>query len=115
MEEFHRTITAYKNHFPDFLKVQNDQVKKKIIWLLKLIETQKMVSEKFLKHLEGTKALYEIRLKIAGDYYRIICFFDQGNLIILLNAFQKKSDKTPHGEIERAEKLRQEYYENKRQ
>jgi len=55
--------------------------------------------------------------KFYPDYtcliYRIFCFFDEGNLVILLNGFQKKTDKTPKQEIERAERLKKQYYENK--
>jgi phage-related protein len=45
--------------------------------------------------------------------FGIFCFFDQGNLIILLNGFQKKTEKTPKNEIDRAERLKQKYYEEK--
>lgn len=70
-----------------------------------------MVPEKFFKHLEGTGGLYEIKIKVGTDIYRIFCFFDHGNLIILLNGFQKKSDKTPKNEIEKANRLKKKYYE----
>jgi phage-related protein len=70
-----------------------------------------MVPEKFFKHLEGTGGLYEIKIKVGTDIYRIFCFFDHGNLIILLNGFQKKSDKTPKNEIEKAKRLKKKYYE----
>lgn len=72
-----------------------------------------MVPDKFLKHLEGTDGLFEIRVKVGSDVYRIFCFFDEGNLIILLNGFQKKTVKTPKSEIDRAERLKRKYYEEK--
>ena len=72
-----------------------------------------MVPERFFKHLEGTDGIYEMRVKVGSDIYRIFCFFDQGQLIILLNGFQKKKDKTPRQEIIRAERLKKEYYDNK--
>jgi phage-related protein len=72
-----------------------------------------MIPEKFFKHLEGTDGLFEIRIKAGSDIFRIICFFDEGNLIILLNGFQKKSVKTPKREIEKAERLKNNYYEDK--
>ena len=72
-----------------------------------------MVPERFFKHLEGTDGIYEMRVKVGSDLYRIFCFFDQGQLIILLNGFQKKKDKTPRQEIIRAERLKKEYYDNK--
>ena len=55
-----------------------------------------------------------MRVKVASDIYRIICCFDKGNLVILFNGFQKKSGKTPRLEIERAKKLKQQYYESKK-
>ena len=72
-----------------------------------------MVPEKFYKHLEGTEGLFEIRIKVGRDIFRIFCFFDEGNLVILINGFQKKTDKTPKNEIEKAERLKQKYYEDK--
>ena len=67
----------------------------------------------YLKHLEGTDGLYEIRVSSGNNIFRIFCFFDEGQLIILLNGFQKKTQKTPKSEIERAEKLKTKYYEDK--
>jgi phage-related protein len=67
----------------------------------------------YLKHLEGTDGLYEIRVSSGSNIFRIFCFFDQGQLVILLNGFQKKTQKTPKSEIERAEKLKTKYYEDK--
>jgi phage-related protein len=72
-----------------------------------------MVPVKFFKHMEGTEGLFEIRIKLGSDIFRILCFFDEGNLIILLNGFQKKTDKTPKNEIEKAERLKKKYYEEK--
>jgi phage-related protein len=72
-----------------------------------------MVPQKFFKHLEGTEGLFEIRIKLGSYIFRIICFFDEGDLIILLNGFQKKAVKTPKNEIEKAERLRKNYYEEK--
>ena len=74
-----------------------------------------IVPDKFLKHLEGSDGLYEMRIKVGGDIFRIFCCFDKGNLVILFNGFQKKSDKTPRQEMERAEKLKQQYYEDKKE
>ena len=69
--------------------------------------------EKYLKHLTGTVGLYEIRVSAGRDIFRIFCFFDEGRLVIVLNGFQKKTQKTPPNEIERAERLRKQYYEDK--
>jgi phage-related protein len=63
--------------------------------------------------LTGTNGIWEIRVKVGSDIFRVFCFFDKGNLIILLNGFQKKTQKTTKNEIKKAEKLRTKYYENK--
>jgi len=71
------------------------------------------VSEKFLKKIDGTDGLFEIRIEYGGDIFRIFCFFDYGKLIILLNGFAKKSQKTPKREIERALQIKEQYYEER--
>jgi phage-related protein len=73
----------------------------------------KIVPGKFLKHLTNTDGLWEIRVSAEDGIFRIFCFFDKGNLIILLIGFQKKTQKTPKKEIKRTEKLKKEYYEHK--
>ncbi|MDP2069068.1 MAG: type II toxin-antitoxin system RelE/ParE family toxin [Lutibacter sp.] len=79
-------------------------------WTILLIQTMKIVPEKYLKHLTNTNGLWEIKISVGNEIFRIFCFFDDGNLIILLTGFQQK---TPKNEINRAEKLKTEYYENK--
>ena len=72
------------------------------------------VSEKFLKHIEGTDGLFEIRIEVGSNIYRVFCCFDKGNLVVLFNAFQKKTQKTPKKEIELAEQLKAEYFAAKK-
>ena len=104
-----RTVFLYKNYFTDFFKNQKQKVKDKIIWTFRLIETQKIVPEDYLKHLEGSSGLYEIRVQLGSDIFRIFCFFDEGKLVVLANGFQKKTPKTPKNEIEKALKIKKEY------
>ena len=73
------------------------------------METIPQVPTEYLKHIEGTDGLYEIRVQLGGDIFRIFCFFDEGKLVILANGFQKKTKKTPKGEIEKALKIKEEY------
>jgi len=108
-----RAVEAYKNYFADFLAGLKRPVKDKIYWTIRLIETIPRVFEKYLKKLEGTEGLFEIRIEYGGDIFRIFCFFDDGKLIILLNGIAKKTRKTPKREIERALQLREQYYEEK--
>ena len=73
------------------------------------------VPEKYFKHLEGSKGLYEIRVDVGSNTYRIFSFFDKGNLVVLGNAFQKKTQKTPKQELVRAIRIMEEYHdENKK-
>jgi phage-related protein len=109
-----RTTYVYGDEFWDFYNGQTKQVQDKIDWIIGVVRTLRRVPEKYFKHLEGTDGLYEIRVKVGSDIFRIFCFFDQGQLIILLNGFQKKSEKTPRQEIEKAERLRKQYYEDQK-
>lgn len=104
-----RQVIAYKNYFLDFYESQPDKVQAKIEWTLNLIRITPKVPEKFFKHLQGTKGLYEIRVEVGSNIYRIFSFFDKGNLVVLGNGFQKKSQKTPKQEIEKALKIMEEY------
>lgn len=113
MKEFNREIGIYKKYFTDFYKKQPISVRKKIDWTILLIKTLRIIPEKFLKHITNTDGLWEIRVSAENGIYRIFCFFDEENLVILLSGFQKKTQKTPKNEIKRAEKLKKEYYENK--
>ena len=110
----YRTIITYKNYFEDFLKRQRQKVREKIVWTFLLIEEVQIVPEIYLKHLEGTDGLYEIRVQQGSDIFRIFCFFDEGQLVVLTNGFQKKTQKTPNQEIKKALKIMEEYYENKK-
>jgi len=89
-------------------------VKNKITWTFNLIEDLPRVPEIYLKHIENTDGLYEIRVQQGSDIYRIFCFFDQGQLVVIVNGFQKKSQKTPKQEIEMALKIKEEYENEKK-
>ncbi|KYG73132.1 type II toxin-antitoxin system RelE/ParE family toxin [Roseivirga echinicomitans] len=104
-----RTVVFYKNYFETFFIKQTDKVKKKIVWTLNLIEEVQTVPETYLKHLKGTQGLYEVRVQTGSNIYRIFCFFDEGKIVVIMNGFQKKNQKTPKGEIEKALKIKKEY------
>lgn len=105
-----REIIFHKQHFKDFYIELNDSAKEKIGYVFRVIKSVDKVSEKFLKHIEGTDGLYEIRFEVDSNIYRIFCCFDKGNLVVLFNAFQKKTQKTPRQEIELEKKLKKEYF-----
>jgi phage-related protein len=108
-----RKIILYGNYFKDFFEKQSEKIKRKIDYVLYLIATEERVPVKFLKHIEGSDGLYEIRITVSRNRIRIFCFLDEGKLIIVLNGFQKKSQKTPKNEIALAEKLKKEYFDEK--
>jgi phage-related protein len=94
--------------------MQDQKIKDKIQYVFELIRQVDQVPEKFLKHLTGTNGLYEIRIDYQSNIFRIFCCFDQGKLVVLFNGFQKKTQKTLPKEVEKAEKLMQDYFNNKR-
>ena len=108
-EQKHRTVIFYKNYFQEFFLQQRQKVRDKIIWTLSLIEELQRVPETYLKHIENTDGLYEIRVQVGSDIFRIFCFFDHGQLVVLANGFQKKSQKTPKQEIAKALTIKNEY------
>jgi phage-related protein len=114
LNHFKRHIVVYKHHFWDFYNKQHVKVQHKIDWTVTLIQTTKVLPDKHLKHLTNTDGLWEIRVSANQGIFRIFCFFDKGNLVVLLGGFQKKTQKTPKAELKRAEKLKREYYEHKK-
>ncbi len=106
-----RYIVTYKDHFEKFFVKQNQKVKDKIIWTLELIEDIEHVPKTYLNIIEDK--LYEIRVKQGSDVFRIFCFFDKKKLVILMNGFQKKTQKTPRKEIDKAKSIMKEYFEAK--
>lgn len=109
----HRKIVFFKSYFQDFFDEQSKKVKAKIVWTFDLVEALQRVPETYLKHIENTDGLYEIRVQLGTDIFRIFCFFDKGQLVVLANGFQKKTQKTPKKEIELALKLKVEYENEK--
>ncbi len=108
-----REVIFFGDHYWDFYKKQSLKVKQKINWTIGLVQYLEIIPEKYLKHIEETD-LYEIRVSFGNNIFRIFCFFDKNRLVIILNGFQKKTQKTPGTEIDRALKLKHEYYENKK-
>jgi phage-related protein len=108
-----RELIFYQNYFFEFYEEQNEKTQEKIDYVLDLVTNVDRVPEKFLKHLEGTDGLYEIRVKLSSNIFRIFCFFDEGKIVVVLHGFQKKTEKTPKNEIQKAEKLKDEYFKVK--
>jgi len=108
-----REVIAYKHYFEEFLNKQPTKVQDKVFKIIEAIETLERVPSNYLKHLVGTNGLYEARVKLGSNIWRVFCFFDEGRLVILLNGFQKKTQKTPKSEIEKALRIMNEYYHDK--
>jgi len=108
-----RQVIAYKDYFEDFLLAQPVKVQDKMYKIIEAIETIERIPANYLRFIQGTKALYEARIQLGSDIWRVFCFFDQGRLVILLNGFVKKTQKTPRKEIDKAFGLMNSYYEEK--
>ena len=108
-----RKIRLYGKYFEDFYVAQTQIVRDKIDYVLDIIKHVEQIPIKFLKHMEGTDGLFEIRVKTTFTSVRIFCCFDEGNIIILTNCIEKKSQKTPKNSIDLAVKLKTEYFKNK--
>lgn len=106
-----RTIIFYEDYFIDFYKTVDNKVKEKVKYVLDLVRQVDKVPEKFLAPMAGYDGLFEIRVEYQSNIYRIFCCFDQGQLVVLFNGFQKKTQKTPKVEIERAMRLKKEYFQ----
>lgn len=105
-----REIVFYKDYFTEFFETLTDKVKDKIDEVLFMITILERVPAKFFKNIDGIKGLFEVRVEYEGNIYRIFCCFDKGNLVVLFNGFQKKSQKTPAKELYKAEKIMGEYF-----
>ena len=108
-----REIRLFKSYFKDFYVAQTEVVRNKINYVLRLIETQRVIPVKFFRVIEGSDGIYEIRVEVQGNIFRIFCCLDGGALVILFHGFQKKSKKTPKNQIKRAEAIRKEYFDSK--
>ena len=109
-----RQIIFHGEYFLDFYKDLDIKVKSKIQYVFELIKQIDRVPEKFLAPMTGYEGLFEIRIEYQSNIYRVFCCFDEGRLVVLFNGFQKKTQKTPKEEIERAMRLKNEYYQLKK-
>lgn len=105
----YRHVVFYKDYFEKFFVLQNEKIRAKIIWTLELIEEIERIPKTYLKHISSSDGLFEISLKHGRTILRIFCFFDRNRLIILANAFRKKTERTPGEQIELAKRIKKEY------
>jgi phage-related protein len=109
-----RKLIFFRNYFKEFFEPLKEKVKDKIDYVLFLVVSAERIPKKFFEYLNGTDGLFEIKIEFESNIYRIFCCFDEGNLVVLFNGFQKKSQKTPRKEIEKALKIKDEYFNSKR-
>ena len=108
-----REVITYKNYFEDFFKEQNRKVQDKIIKVLDILEQVERVPSTYLKYIEGTNGLFEVRIQFGSNIFRIFCCFDGNKMVVLFSGFQKKTQKTPQGEIARAARIMTEYFNDR--
>ena len=106
-----RNIFAYKNYFWDFYNKQTQKTQKKIDWVIDLVKTLEIIPHNFFDTIGD--GIFEIRVEFQSNIFRIFCFFDERNLVVLMNGYQKKSQKTPKNEIEKAKAIMAEYFVEK--
>lgn len=108
-----RHIKLFKNYFKEFYVAQTKVVRDKINFVLQMVETQRMIPKKFFRIIEGSDGIYEIKVEIESNIYRVFCCMDEGAVVVLFHGFQKKTQKTPLKEIKKAEAIKKEYLKSK--
>ncbi len=106
-----RKVETYKEYTAKFLDTQPKKVRDKFIWTFQLIEEIEKIPTTYLKHIED--GIYEVRVKLGSNIYRVMAFFDDKKLVITINGYHKKTQKTPKSVISKAKNIRKEYYEEK--
>ena len=107
-----RRIITFGRYFGEFMEGLTAKEREKVDYGLVLLKTQDRLPTKFVKHISD--GLYELRTEYNGNIYRVFFIFDEGNIVVLFNGFQKKTQKTPSSEITKALMIKGRYYEYKR-
>lgn len=112
--EFYRTRTG---HLPvqEFLDSLSGKQGQKVLWVLKLVEELDVIPRQYFKKLEDTEGIWEVRAQFGGDIFRLLGFFERGNLLILVSGFAKKTQKTPPQEIALALQRKEDHLSRRRQ
>lgn len=106
-----RKIITYGGYFERFIETLSEKEILKLNYIISLLETQDRIPTKFIKFIRDE--LYELRIEFNSNIYRVFFIFDEEKIVVLFNGFQKKSQKTPIKEIEKALKIKEAYYEDK--
>jgi hypothetical protein len=108
-----RQLIYFREYFWDFFNKQTEKTKDKIDYVLFLVSVADKIPRKFFEQMTGYDRLFAIRIEFESNIYRIFCCFDKGNLVVLFNGFQKKTQKTPKKEIDKAVQIMKEYFDFK--
>lgn len=106
-----RKILTYGGYFERFISTLMPKELIKLNYIISLLETEDRLPVKFIKNIRD--GLYELRMEYSSNIYRVFFIFDEGQIVVLFNGFQKKSQKTPKEEIEKALKIKEAYYGDK--
>ena len=106
-----RKIRTYGGYFEAFMETLKEKEQEKIQYGLLLLKSQDRLPKKFVKLVRD--GIYELRTEYGGNIYRVFFIFDEGEIVVLFNGFQKKTQKTPQNEIEKAIKIKEAYYADK--
>ena len=107
-----RKITTYGGYFERFIETLLPQELIKLDYIISLLETSDRIPAKFIKYIRD--GLYELRMEYNGNIYRVFFIFDEGRIVVLFNGFKKKTQRTPESEINKAIKIKEAYYADKR-
>jgi len=106
-----RKVKTYGGYFEIFRETLSSKEKVKLDYIISLLETSDRMPVKFIDYIR--EGLYELRMEYNGNIYRVFFIFDKGNIVVLFNGFQKKTQKTPESEIIKALKIKEAYYADK--
>jgi phage-related protein len=109
-----RQLIYFRDYYWTFFNKQTENLREKIDQVLYLITVAERIPRKFFEKIKGYDGLFEIKVEYSSNIYRIFCCFDEGNLVVLFNGFQKKTQKTPKEELEKAARIQAEYFEYKK-
>lgn len=104
-------ILTYGGYFEAFMETLKEKEQEKVQYGLLLLKTQDRLPKKFVKLIRD--GIYELRTEYGGNIYRVFFIFDDGKIVVLFNGFQKKTQKTPTKEIDKALKIKEAYYADK--
>lgn len=107
-----RKIITYGGYFEAFMKTLSAKEQRKVDYVVSLLASQNRLPTKYIKHVDDE--LYELRVMWENNIYRVFFIFDEGNVVVLFSGFQKKTQKTPQSEIDKAIRIKEAYYADKR-